>query len=133
MTVSHLVCGLPCRDLLLNNPYMQAAKEEFSKQCSQRWASTELTEIQQEILLAEGERLNQAVLLPHQGEFPFSMHQKAFELRMRNPKYDDSLSGCLRTEFLLSPLPARYWIEAQDPVGDSESLRPLSSGRSVVW
>ena len=27
----------------------------------------------------------------------------------------------------------RYWIEAQDPVGDSESLWPLSSGRSVVW
>ena len=109
--VSHLVCGVPCRDLLLNNPYMQTAKEEFSKQCSQRWASTELTEDQQEILLAEAERLNQSVLLPHQGQISFSMHQKAFELRMRNPKYDDSLSGCLRTEFLLSPLPAAVLVQ----------------------
>ena len=28
---------------------------------------------------------------------------------------------------------ARYWIEAQDPVGDSESLQPLILGRLVVW
>ena len=27
----------------------------------------------------------------------------------------------------------RYWIEAQENVGDSESLRPLDSGRLVVW
>ena len=27
----------------------------------------------------------------------------------------------------------RYWIEAQDPVGDSESLQPLILGRLVVW
>ena len=27
----------------------------------------------------------------------------------------------------------RHWIEAQDSVGDSESLRPLSLGGLIVW
>ena len=30
-------------------------------------------------------------------------------------------------------LQLRYWIEAQDPVGDSESLQPLILGSLVVW
>ena len=46
-----------------------------------------------------------------------------------------------RTEALLDiptpdpliPIWIRYWIEAQDPVGDSESLRPLDSGGLIVW